>query len=113
MALPLENITVLDLTRLLPGPYCTMLLAELGANVLRINDPKFPYGEPPPFFQKGRYRESAFNSILHRNKRSMTLNLKNSQAMDILYELVKTADVVVDTFRPKVMKKLKIELNQC
>jgi len=109
MALPLENIKVLDLTRLLPGPYCTMLLADLGADVLRINDPKFFYSEPPPFFQKGRYRESAFNSILHRNKKSMTLNLKDPKALEILYELVKTADVVVDTFRPKVMEKLKID----
>lgn len=109
MPLPLENIKVLDLTRLLPGPYCTMLLADLGAEVLRVNDPKFPYGEPPPFFQKGRYRESAFNSILHRNKKSMTLNLKNPKALEILYELVKSADVVVDTFRPKVMEKLKID----
>jgi len=109
MGLPLENITILDLTRLLPGPYCTMILADLGANVLRINDPKFPYSSPPPFFEKGRYRESAFNSILHRNKRSMTLNLKNPKALEIFYELVKNADVVIDTFRPKVMEKLKLD----
>ena len=107
MTLPLDNITILDLTRLLPGPYCTMILGDLGANVIRVEDPRFPYGSPPPFFQKGRYRESAFNSILMRNKKSMTLNLKNPDALKIFYKLVETADVVVDTFRPKINEKLK------
>jgi len=109
MALPLEKITVLDLTRLLPGPYCTMILADLGAKVIRVEDPKFPYGSPPPFFQKGRYRESAFNSILNRNKKSLTLNLKKEEARKIFYELVKKADVVIDTYRPKVTNKLKVD----
>lgn len=109
MTLPLEGICVLDLTRLLPGPYCTMLLADLGAEVIRVEDPTFPYANPPPFFQKEKYRESAFNSILMRNKKSMLLNLKNQKALDIFYDLVKRADVVVDTFRPKVTNKLKID----
>ncbi|MFX0058827.1 MAG: CoA transferase [Candidatus Heimdallarchaeota archaeon] len=89
MVLPLEKITVLDLTRMLPGPYCTMILSDLGANVIHVNDPKYPYGNPPPFFQKGRYKESAFNSILMRNKKSIALNLKKKEAIEILYELVK------------------------
>lgn len=109
MSLPLENITILDLTRLLPGPYCTMILADLGANVIRVEDPRFPYSNPPPLFQKGRYRESAFNWILMRNKKSMTLNLKKPEALTIFHELVKNADVVIDTYRPKVMEKLKID----
>ena len=50
MALPLENITVLDLSRLLPGPYCSMILADLGAEVIHISDPSYPYGSPPPFY---------------------------------------------------------------
>ena len=66
MTLPLENITILDLSRLLPGPYCSMILSDLGANVTRVEDPKYPYSNPMPFYQKGRYRESAFNSIIMR-----------------------------------------------
>ena len=109
MPLPLEGKVILDLTRMLPGPYCSMILADLGAEVIRVEDPKYPYANPPPFFQKGRYRESAFNSILMRNKKSITLNLKKEKARDIFYELVKIADVVLDTFRPKVTNKLKID----
>lgn len=111
MVLPLENITVLDLTRMLPGPYCSMILSDLGANVIHINDPRYPYGNPPPFFQKGRYKESAFNSILLRNKKSITLNLKKPEALEIFYELVKKSDIVLETFRPKVTNKLKIDYN--
>ncbi|MFX1409790.1 MAG: CaiB/BaiF CoA transferase family protein [Promethearchaeota archaeon] len=109
LRLPLEGIVILDLTRMLPGPYCSMILADLGAEVIRVEDPKYPYANPPPFFQKGRYRESSFNSILNRNKKSITLNLKKEKARDIFYELVKKADVVLDTFRPKVTNKLKID----
>jgi crotonobetainyl-CoA:carnitine CoA-transferase CaiB-like acyl-CoA transferase len=109
MNLPLEGIRILDLSRMLPGPYCSMILADLGAEVIHINNPRYPYANPPPFYQKGRYRESAFNSILMRNKKSISLNLKNEQAKEIFYELVKNADVVLETFRPKVTAKLKID----
>ena len=109
MTLPLENIKVLDLSRMLPGPYCSMILSDLGADVIHINDPSFPYSNPPPFFQKGRYRESAFNSILMRNKRSIDLNLKKKEGKEIFYKLVSQADVLLETFRPKVTDKLKID----
>jgi crotonobetainyl-CoA:carnitine CoA-transferase CaiB-like acyl-CoA transferase len=109
MPLPLEHITILDLTRLQPGPYCTMILADLGAKVIRIEEPRFPYGSPPPHYQKGKYRESAFNSILNRNKKSISLNLKNENALAVFYKLVKKADIVVDTFRPKITNKLKVD----
>lgn len=109
MVLPLENIVVLDLSRMLPGPYCSMILADLGAEVIHINDPRFPYGSPPPFFQKGRYRESAFNSILMRNKKSISLNLKKEGAVNIFYKLVQKADIILETFRPSVTTKLKID----
>lgn len=109
MPLPLEGKVILDLSRMLPGPYCSMILGDLGAEVIRIEDPNYPYGNPPPFFQKRNYRESAFHSILMRNKKSITLNLKKSEAREIFYEMVKHADVVLDTFRPKVMHKLKID----
>lgn len=109
MKLPLEGIRILDLSRMLPGPYCSMILADLGAEVIHVNNPRYPYANPPPFYQKGRYRESAFNSILMRNKKSISLNLKNEKAREIFYELVKEADVVLETFRPKVTTKLKID----
>jgi len=94
---------------MLPGPYCTMILSDLGAEVIRVENPKDPMSNLPPFFQKGKYFESGFNAVLMRNKRSITLNLKTDEAKNIFYELVKKADVVFDTFRPKVMKKLGID----
>ncbi len=107
--LPLEGIVVIDLARMLPGPYASMILADLGAEVIRVEDPRYFYGSPPPFFQKGRYRESAFNSVLMRNKKSITLNLKKEKALEVFYKLVEKADVVLETFRPNVTKKLKID----
>ncbi|MBD3197684.1 MAG: CoA transferase [Candidatus Lokiarchaeota archaeon] len=109
MTLPLEGIRVLDLSRMLPGPYCSMILADLGAEIIRVENPKFPYANPPPFYQKGRYRVSAFNAIIMRDKKSITLNLKKTKAREIFYELVKNTDVVLETFRPKVTNKLGID----
>ncbi|MFX1279590.1 MAG: CaiB/BaiF CoA transferase family protein [Promethearchaeota archaeon] len=109
MTLPLENITILDLSRMLPGPYCTMILSDLGANVIRVENPGDPMSNLPPFFQKGGYSESAFNAVLMRNKKSITINLKSEAGKKIFYELVKRADVVMDTFRPKVMERLEID----
>ncbi|MFX0003730.1 MAG: CaiB/BaiF CoA transferase family protein [Candidatus Hodarchaeota archaeon] len=111
MPLPLEGKVILDLTRMLPGPFCSMILSDLGADVVKVEDPRYFYGQPPPFFQKGRYRESAFNSILNRNKKSITLNLKKEKAREIFYRLVKEADVVLDSYRPRVINKLKIDYN--
>ena len=89
MTLALENITILDLSRMLPGPYCTMILSDLGADVIRVENPGDPMSNLPPFFQKGKYYESAFNAVLMRNKKSITLNLKTEEAKKIFYELVK------------------------
>jgi len=109
MNLPLEGIVVIDLARMLPGPYASMILADLGAEVIRVEDPRYPYGSPPPFFQKGRYRESAFNSVIMRNKKSIALNLKKEEAQEIFYKLVERADIILETFRPKVTEKLKVD----
>jgi crotonobetainyl-CoA:carnitine CoA-transferase CaiB-like acyl-CoA transferase len=109
MVLPLNNVRILDLSRMLPGPYCSMILSDLGAEVIHINDPRYPYANPPPFFQKGRYRESAFNSILMRNKKSISINLKKKKGIEIFYDLVRKADVVLESFRPKITEKLKID----
>jgi crotonobetainyl-CoA:carnitine CoA-transferase CaiB-like acyl-CoA transferase len=109
MNLPLQDIKIIDLSRMLPGPYCSMMLADLGADVIRVENPKFPYASPPPFYQKGRHRVSAFNAILMRNKKSISLNLKKDEGREIFYELVKTADVILETFRPGVVDDLKID----
>jgi len=107
--LPLHGIKIIDLSRMLPGPYCSMILADMGADVIRIEDPSFPYANPPPLYTEGNYVESAFNSILMRNKRSLSLNLKKKGALDIFFSVVKTADVLIESFRPKVVDKLGID----
>ncbi|WP_264757825.1 CaiB/BaiF CoA transferase family protein [Neobacillus dielmonensis] len=102
--MPLEGIRVLDLTRLLPGPYCTLMLADFGADVIKIEDPKLGdytrWGEP-----KIGDASAMFHS-LNRNKRSVTLDLKQEDNKQIFIELAKTADVLVESFRPGVMDRL-------
>jgi crotonobetainyl-CoA:carnitine CoA-transferase CaiB-like acyl-CoA transferase len=103
---PLEGIRVLDLTRLAPGPFCTMLLADMGADVIVVE-------EPPGVgrrFDGGAQSEHAraFNA-LGRNKRSVGLNLKDPQAQEAFLRLADKADVVVEGFRPGVVKRLGVD----
>ncbi len=103
MPKPLEDIKVVDLTRVLAGPYCTMLLADMGADVVKVERPGSgddtrAYG--PPFVNG----ESAYFMSVNRNKRSVTLNLKDEQGQRILGRLLETADVVVENFRPGQME---------
>ncbi len=107
MAGPFEGVRILDLSRLLPGPFCSMLLADLGADVLKIEDPKV--GDYIRWWPPKIGRNSGFHVVLNRNKRSVTLNLKDPQGQDIFRELVKTADVVLEGFRPGVMKRLGLD----
>jgi crotonobetainyl-CoA:carnitine CoA-transferase CaiB-like acyl-CoA transferase len=109
MTLPLKGIKIIDLTRLLPGPYCSMILGDLGAEITRVEAPNDPLGSPPPFYIKDSYEESAFNSLLMRNKRSIVLNLKKERALEIFYKLIKQADVILESSRPGVAAKLKID----
>lgn len=106
--MPLSNIRVLDLTRLLPGPYCTQILADFGAEVVKIEEPKYGdyarWGEP----QVGGEYKAIFSS-LNRNKKSVTLNLKDEKDKQSFIELVKSADVLVESFRPDVMKRLGLD----
>lgn len=104
---PLAGLRVLDLSRLLPGGYCTLLLADLGADVLKVEEPgKGDYLRwMPPYASTG---EGAMHLALNRGKRSMTLNLKLSQGRDVLRELVRQADVLVESFRPGVMDRLGV-----
>jgi crotonobetainyl-CoA:carnitine CoA-transferase CaiB-like acyl-CoA transferase len=105
MAPPLAGITVVDLTRVLAGPYCTMLLGDMGAEVIKIERPDGgddTRGFGPPYLNG----ESAMFLAINRNKQSMTLNLKHAEAKLILTKLIERADVLVENFRPGTMANL-------
>ena len=99
MNIALEGLKVLDLTRLLPGAFCTQLLADYGADVLKIEQPGT--GDYNRQFAPIAKKESGSFLLLNRNKRSMTLNLKTGEGRDIFCKLVKEADVIVEGFRPR------------
>jgi crotonobetainyl-CoA:carnitine CoA-transferase CaiB-like acyl-CoA transferase len=103
---PLDGLRVLDLTRLLPGGYATLLLADLGADILKVEEPgKGDYVRwTPPMV--GEF--SAAHVALNRNKRSLTLNLKSEEGRSILGSLVESHDVLVESFRPGVMARLGV-----
>src|SRR6201984_1653547 len=104
----LERFTVLDLTRVRAGPTCVRQLADWGANVIKIELPPEPGGGEP----LGGPREGSDFQNLHRNKRSMTLNLKAPEALAAFKRMVKKADVVVENFRPDVKRRLGIDYPQ-
>jgi alpha-methylacyl-CoA racemase len=102
--MPLTGIRVLDLTRLLPGAICTMLLADMGADVIKVEDPSGgDYMRWTPPLVQG---QSALFNALNRNKRSLTLNLKSAVGRDLLLRLVEQAAVLVEGNRPGVMERL-------
>jgi crotonobetainyl-CoA:carnitine CoA-transferase CaiB-like acyl-CoA transferase len=101
----LSGFTVLDLTRVRSGPTCVRQLADWGANVIKIEmPPQIESGEGP-----GGPRDGSDFQNLHRNKRSMTLNLKSPEGVAVLKKMVKKADVVVENFRPDVKRRLGID----
>lgn len=100
----LEGLKVIDLTRVLAGPYATMLLADFGAEIIKIEVPKT--GDDSRAFGPYVNGESAYFMSINRNKKSITLNLKTEEGKDILKKLVSQADVLVENFRPGTMEKL-------
>lgn len=105
--LPLEGAKVVDLSRLLPGPWCTQTLGDIGAEVIKIEQPEIgDYGRsnPPNYREGGVY----FNSV-NRNKRSITLDLKRDEDKRVALSLLRDADIVVESYRPGVAKKLGID----
>jgi crotonobetainyl-CoA:carnitine CoA-transferase CaiB-like acyl-CoA transferase len=100
MSLPLEGIKILESAHQYPGPYCSMLLADLGAEVLKVERPGVGdlARQVPPFFQS-----------INRNKKSLTLNLKAPGAREILHQLVKRYDVFMEGFRPGVAERLGMD----
>lgn len=110
MGLPLSNVRILDLTLIMAGPYCTLILGDLGAEVIKIEKPgvgEGARGMPPHFFEG----ESAYFIAMNRNKKSMTLDLKSEKGKEIFYELTKRSDVVIDNFRPGVVKSLGVDFD--
>src|SRR5258708_22396079 len=102
--MPLTGIRVLDLTRLLPGPFCTMLLADMGADVIKVEEPSTgDYMRWTPPLVNG---QSALFNAINRNKRSLTLNLKSDAGRDLLLRLAERSVVLVEGNRPGVMERL-------
>jgi alpha-methylacyl-CoA racemase len=103
---PLRGIRILDLTQLYPGPLATMMLADLGADVVRLEHPSRPDNvhHLPPFIGK----ESAAYLTLNRSKRSLALDTAKEVGRKVFFDLVRTADVVVEQFRPGVLEKIGI-----
>ncbi|MFN0074459.1 MAG: CaiB/BaiF CoA transferase family protein [Chloroflexota bacterium] len=104
----LGRVEVIDLTRALAGPYCTVMLGDMGAEVIKVEQPGSgdeSRGWGPPFIEG----ESSYFMTINRNKRSMTLNLKHEEGQEILRKLVRRADVLVENFRPGTMERLGLD----
>jgi formyl-CoA transferase/CoA:oxalate CoA-transferase len=105
---PLDGIRVLDLSRVLTGPFCSMLLGDLGAEIVKIEIPKTgddtrQWG--PPFIRG----ESAYFLSINRNKKSVTLDLSRERGREILYALAEECDVLLENFRPGVTERLQVD----
>ncbi|MFK5952076.1 MAG: CaiB/BaiF CoA-transferase family protein [Desulfobacterium sp.] len=112
MADVLENLKILDFTTLLAGPFATMYLADMGAHVLRIisgSRPDFIRSAPPFIPDTDIF---AADAQLNRNKQCICLNLKDDRAMDIIHRLVEEYDIIIESFRPGVMSRLKMDYDR-
>lgn len=106
----INSLKILDFTTLLPGPYATMLLADMGADVIRIvsgGSRPDPVDSLPPFIPGTKL--SALSAQLGRNKRIMNLNLKDHRALKIIHRIIVEYDIIIEQFRPGVMAKLKLD----
>ena len=102
----LSGLKMLDLSRLLPGPYCSLLLADLGMEVLKIED--LEIGDYMRKMGPVRKQDSAYFIAVNRNKKSMALNLKVKEGKEIFFKLIETYDIILESFRPGVMDRLGI-----
>ena len=101
---PLSGVRILDLTRFLAGPYCTMLLGDLGAEVIKIEPPEGDESRHQKAYRYGD--ETAYYISANRNKRGIVLDLKRPEGRQVFYELVAHADVVVDNYRAQTLRRL-------
>jgi len=104
---PLEGVQIIDFTRLLPGPLATMMLADMGADVIKVEDPDSP--DYVRHFEPLIEGTSAFYYALNRNKRSLAINTLAKEGQSVIKELVKNADVLIEQYRPGVMKKFEMD----
>lgn len=104
---PLSGVRVLDLTRLLPGPVCTLYLADLGADVIKIEDTGA--GDYARTLGAKPGKVSAFYRAVNRGKRSLAIDLKDAEGREAFLALARTADVVIESFRPGVMASLRLD----
>lgn len=109
MALPLEGVKVLDFTAVMAGPYCTLMLADMGADVTKIET--FPEGDGSRRFEPKVNDESYCFAVLNRNKKSIALDMKQPQGKEIFMQLAVNADIIVENYRPGVTRKLGIDYN--
>ncbi len=107
---PLEDLLVIDLTRVLAGPFCTMLLCDMGAFVIKIEMPE--KGDDSRYFNPVIGNESAYFMSINRGKKSITLNLKNKKGKELFLKLVEKADILVENFRPGVMDRLDLSFEK-
>ena len=107
MTLPLTGIKILDFSTLLPGPYATQLLADMGAEVLRVESPTRP--DLVKFMPPNVGGVSAAHASLNRNKQSIAIDLKHEQAKEIIHKLIKDYDIIIEQFRPGVMQRLGLD----
>lgn len=103
---PLEGVRILDLTRLLPGAFATALLADLGADVLKVEQPGI--GDPMRAYDPRLGDSSAFSWVADRNKRSIALNLRDPRGVEAIHRLARDADAVIEGFRPGVAERLGV-----
>jgi crotonobetainyl-CoA:carnitine CoA-transferase CaiB-like acyl-CoA transferase len=111
MALPLEGVRVLDLSRLLPGGFCSLLLADFGADVVKVEDTgmgDYVRWSPPYYEGADDSAKSALFLALNRNKRSIRIDLKTAEGREVLVRLAKDADVLLESFRPGVLDRLGV-----
>ena len=111
MSLPLEGVRVLDLSRLLPGPFCSLLMADFGADVIKVEDMgmgDYARWSPPSYEGAEETAKGALFLGLNRNKSSIRVNLKEERGREVLLRLVKDADVVLESFRPGVLDRLGV-----
>ncbi len=111
MSLPLDGLTVLDLSRLLPGGFCSLLLADFGADVIKVEDTgmgDYIRWSPPYYEGAADTAKSALFLSLNRGKRSIRINLKSDGGRAALLRLVRDADVLLESFRPGVLDRLGV-----
>ena len=111
MTLPLEGVRVLDLSRLLPGGFCSLLLADFGADVVKVEDTgmgDYVRWAPPYYDDAADSARSALFLALNRNKRSIRVNLKEDRGREVLLRLARDADVLLESFRPGVLDRLGV-----